>query len=101
MENTELELRRIKVILVILGIIVLFGACSISNIEERYESALNESYREYDGDVQGILQSSIQLKNNHFALVKDDEVFVYRFDENEGTLTLVTNHYIDEDFDEE
>ncbi|MEI4790698.1 YmzC family protein [Bacillus sp. FJAT-53060] len=28
-----------------------------------------------------MLRSSVQLKNNHFAMVKDDEVHVYRFDE--------------------
>ncbi|MGE1096308.1 YmzC family protein [Bacillus altitudinis] len=110
MENAELELRRIRVILLLIGIVVLFGSCAISNIETRQESWHNHS-GEHDGShVDGLLPSSVALKNNHIAVVKDDEVHVYRFDEKEGELTLITTKYIDEwdedegdseDFDEE
>ncbi|KPN13364.1 hypothetical protein AKG37_09480 [Bacillus australimaris] len=96
MENAELELRRIRVILLLIGIVVLFGSCAISNIESRQESWNNHSHE----NAEGILPSSAELKNNHFAVVKDDEVHVYRFDEKEGELTLVTKKYIDE-WDEE
>ncbi|MFB8734650.1 YmzC family protein [Bacillus sp. SL00103] len=51
-----------------------------------------------------MLQSAVALKNNHFAVVKDDEVQVYRFDEKEGELTLIKTKYIDEwdeDYDED
>lgn len=101
MGNAELELRRIKVLLILIGIILLFGACSISNIATRYESHEDEYH--HNNDVEGILQSSIPLKNDHFAVVKDEEVLVYRFDEKEGTLIPVTKKYInewDEGFDD-
>nr|WP_099680643.1 YmzC family protein [Bacillus pumilus] len=100
MENAELELRRIRVLLLLIGIVVLFGSCAISNIETRQENWQNNSYQGDEEDVKGILQSSVALKNNHFAVVKDDEVYVYRFDEKEGELTLITTKYIDE-WDEE
>ncbi|MCM3138131.1 YmzC family protein [Bacillus safensis] len=97
MENAQLELRRIRVILLLIGIVVLFGSCAISNIETRQESWNNHSHENADG----VLPSSAALKNNHFAVVKDDQVHVYRFDEKEGELTLVTTKYIDEWDDEE
>ncbi|KEP25338.1 YmzC family protein [Bacillus zhangzhouensis] len=100
MENTELELRRIRVILLLIGIVVLFGSCAISNIETRQESWHNHSYQNDNGNIEGLLQSAVALKNNHFAVVKDDEVHVYRFDEKKGELTLVKTEYIDE-WDEE
>ncbi|MGX9289858.1 YmzC family protein [Bacillus sp. A015] len=87
MENAELELRRIRVILLLIGIVVLFGSCAISNIETRQENWQNDSYQNDEDHVKGILQSSVALKNNHFAVVKDDEVHVYQFDEKEGKLS--------------
>ncbi|EKF34518.1 YmzC family protein [Bacillus xiamenensis] len=100
MENAELELRRIRVILLLIGIVVLFGSCAISNIETRQESWHDYSNQDDEDHVDGLLQSSVALKNNHFAVVKDDEVHVYRFDEKAGELTLITTTYIDE-WDEE
>lgn len=100
MENAELELRRIRVILLLIGVVVLFGSCTISNIESRQESWHNYSHQDDTGDIAGLLQSAVALKNNHFAVVKDDEVHVYRFDEKEGELTLIKTKYIDE-WDEE
>jgi len=52
-------------------------------------------------NADGVLPSSAALKNNHFAVVKDDQVHVYRFDEKERELILVTTKYIDEWDDEE
>lgn len=104
MENAELELRRIRVILLLIGIVVLFGSCAISNIESRQESWHNYSNQDDHGDIEGLLQSAVALKNNHFAVVKDDEVQVYRFDEKEGELTLIKTKYIDEwdeDYDDD
>ncbi|MBD3858328.1 hypothetical protein IEE86_01150 [Bacillus sp. 28A-2] len=100
MENAELELRRIRVILLLIGIVVLFGSCAISNIETRQESWYNYSHQDDHGNIDGMMQSAVALKNNHFAVVKEDEVLVYRFDEKEGQLTLVKTKYIDE-WDEE
>ncbi|UCZ72482.1 YmzC family protein [Bacillus pumilus] len=100
MENAELELRRIRVILLLIGIVVLFGSCAISNIESRQESSHNYANQDDNGHIEGLLQSAVALKNNHFAVVNDDEVHVYRFDEKEGELTLVKTKYIDE-WDEE
>ncbi|MFS0654830.1 hypothetical protein [Bacillus sp. 179-C3.3 HS] len=96
MENAEIELRRIKVMVLLIGIIVLFGACSVSNIETMYEQHDSQSDEENGYAVEGILQSSIQLKNNHFAVVRDNEVLIYRFDEKEDELIPVTKKYIDE-----
>ncbi|MFJ5670966.1 hypothetical protein ACIQAS_04800 [Bacillus safensis] len=83
--------------LLLIGIVVLFGSCAILNIEMRQESWNNHSHENADG----VLPSSAALKNNHFAVVKDDQVHVYRFDEKEGELILVTTKYIDEWDDEE
>ncbi|MGE6631536.1 YmzC family protein [Bacillus sp. NPDC077027] len=100
MENTELELRRIKVILILIGIILLFTACSIMN-NDSIRLEREESHYDHGDSFDDELKSAIPLKNNHFAVIEDRFVTIYRFDEKTNELQYITSKDTDEFYDDD
>lgn len=84
--ESETELRRIRIALVFIAVFLFFGSCG------NQETVVDTDHSDYEIPH----TSSFPLDHNHFGVVEDGTVKIYKYDESKNEVTLKKEWLSDE-----
>ncbi|KXZ15058.1 hypothetical protein AXI59_04170 [Bacillus nakamurai] len=89
MFESESELRRIRITLVWIAVFLLFGACS------NHETVVTTD-DSGSSDAGPQTEGMVPLENNHFGVVQDGYLKIYRYEEKNNKIELKKESSLDE-----
>ncbi|MBT2575212.1 hypothetical protein J7E26_14890 [Bacillus sp. ISL-51] len=89
MFESESELRRIRITLVWIAVFLLFGACG------NHETVVTTDDSD-SSDAQPQTEGTVPLENNHFGVVQDGYLKIYRYEEKTNKIELKKESSLDE-----